>query len=99
MDIETDKVMLEVPAPVDGVLKKYCNNEGETVYKPMQVIGIIEAGKRAANSSKPSKTKQLPEQLQLNLQTQREAETTSAKAERPAADPNPAQCAYQSAEK
>jgi len=40
VDIETDKVVLEVPAPLDGVLEKVLSAEGETV-KSDQVIGLV----------------------------------------------------------
>jgi 2-oxoglutarate dehydrogenase E2 component (dihydrolipoamide succinyltransferase) len=47
VDIETDKVVLEVPAPVDGVLGKIIETEGTTVLAN-QVIGSIEEGAAAA---------------------------------------------------
>ncbi len=40
VDIETDKVVLEVPAPRDGVLEKILHNDGDTVVA-QQVIGLI----------------------------------------------------------
>ena len=40
VDIETDKVVLEVPAPVDGVLEKILFADGDTVTAD-QVIGLI----------------------------------------------------------
>lgn len=43
VDLETDKVVLEVPAPADGVLKEIVRNEGDTVVG-QEVIGLIEAG-------------------------------------------------------
>ncbi|MES2217003.1 MAG: 2-oxoglutarate dehydrogenase complex dihydrolipoyllysine-residue succinyltransferase [Pseudomonadota bacterium] len=52
VDLETDKVMLEVPAPADGVLKEIIKPEGETV-QANQVIAVIEAGK-AAQAEKPA---------------------------------------------
>ncbi len=47
LDLETDKVVLEVPSPVDGVLKELRFKEGDTVTSS-QVIAIIEAGAVAA---------------------------------------------------
>ena len=47
VDLETDKVVLEVPSTVDGVLKEIKFNTGDTVNS-QQVIGIIEAGAVAA---------------------------------------------------
>ena len=53
VDIETDKVVLEVPAAEDGVLGKIIEAEGTTVAAH-QVIGSIEAGAAAAPA--PAKT-------------------------------------------
>jgi 2-oxoglutarate dehydrogenase E2 component (dihydrolipoamide succinyltransferase) len=47
LDLETDKVVLEVPSPVDGVLKELKFKEGDTVTSA-QVIAIIEEGAVAA---------------------------------------------------
>ena len=43
VDLETDKVVLEVPAPADGVLKEISQAEGATVTS-QQVIGMFEEG-------------------------------------------------------
>ena len=42
VDIETDKVVLEVPAPADGVLEKIMFTDGDTVTSD-QVLGVINA--------------------------------------------------------
>jgi 2-oxoglutarate dehydrogenase E2 component (dihydrolipoamide succinyltransferase) len=42
VDIETDKVVLEVPAPADGVLEKILFTDGDKVISD-QVIGVINA--------------------------------------------------------
>jgi 2-oxoglutarate dehydrogenase E2 component (dihydrolipoamide succinyltransferase) len=55
VDLETDKVMLEVPAPADGVIKEILMPSG-TVVKASQVIAIIEAGKAATQPTKETKT-------------------------------------------
>jgi len=47
VDLETDKVVLEVPSPVDGVLKEIKFKEGDTVTSS-QVIAVIEEGAVAA---------------------------------------------------
>lgn len=47
VDLETDKVVLEVPSPVDGVLKEIKFAEGATVTS-QQLIAIVEAGAVAA---------------------------------------------------
>ena len=46
VDLETDKVVLEVPATADGVLKEIKFQAGDTVTS-QQVIAIIEAGAAA----------------------------------------------------
>lgn len=52
VDIETDKVVLEVPAPVDGVLANIAEDEGAVVTAG-QLLGTIEAGD-AATSQTPA---------------------------------------------
>ncbi|MDO4709982.1 MAG: dihydrolipoyllysine-residue succinyltransferase [Pseudomonadota bacterium] len=47
VDLETDKVVLEVPAPADGVLKEIKFDTGATVVS-QQVIAVIEEGAVAA---------------------------------------------------
>lgn len=47
LDLETDKVVLEVPSPVDGVLKEIKFDAGATVTSA-QVIAVIEEGAVAA---------------------------------------------------
>lgn len=43
VDLETDKVMLEVPAPTDGIIKEIIKPTGSTV-QAQEVLAIIEAG-------------------------------------------------------
>ncbi len=52
VDIETDKVVLEVPAPDDGVLEQILKNDGDTVTAD-QVIGIINKGNAGAPELQP----------------------------------------------
>ena len=47
LDLETDKVVLEVPSPVDGVLKELKFKQGDTVTSS-QVVAVIEEGAVAA---------------------------------------------------
>ncbi len=51
VDIETDKVVLEVPASADGVLEEILANEGDTVESE-QLLGRIKEG--AAPAAKPA---------------------------------------------
>ena len=59
VDLETDKVVLEVPSPVDGILKEIRFEVGATVNS-QQVIAIIEEGaapaKTPAKAAEPAKT-------------------------------------------
>jgi 2-oxoglutarate dehydrogenase E2 component (dihydrolipoamide succinyltransferase) len=50
VDLETDKVVLEVPSTVDGVLKEVRFAEGDTVTS-QQVIAVIEEGAAAAGGA------------------------------------------------
>ncbi|MCJ8315932.1 2-oxoglutarate dehydrogenase complex dihydrolipoyllysine-residue succinyltransferase [Idiomarina sp.] len=53
VDIETDKVVLEVVAPADGVLVKIEHDDGATVGAD-DVIGIVEAGASSGGSASKS---------------------------------------------
>ncbi|WP_297794646.1 2-oxoglutarate dehydrogenase complex dihydrolipoyllysine-residue succinyltransferase [uncultured Marinobacter sp.] len=54
VDIETDKVVLEVVAPADGVIEEVVKGEGDTVESG-EVIGKFKEG--AAGESKPAESK------------------------------------------
>ena len=57
VDIETDKVVLEVPAPVSGVLKEIRIKDGTTVGAG-QVIAILEEG--ASTAAAPARSEAKP---------------------------------------
>src|SRR5690348_17220237 len=59
VDLETDKVVLEVPAPADGVLKEIRHDTSDTVNS-QDVIGILEEG-AVAEAPKPTATKEQPQ--------------------------------------
>ncbi|MBN8735093.1 MAG: 2-oxoglutarate dehydrogenase complex dihydrolipoyllysine-residue succinyltransferase [Xanthomonadales bacterium] len=63
VDLETDKVVLEVPAPADGVLKEIRHPTGDTVNSE-DVIAILEEGAVAeaapAKAAVASKTPETP---------------------------------------
>jgi 2-oxoglutarate dehydrogenase E2 component (dihydrolipoamide succinyltransferase) len=62
VDLETDKVVLEVPAPADGVLKEIRHAEGDTVNS-QDVIAVLEEGAVAAvpaPAAAPSASKAAP---------------------------------------
>jgi 2-oxoglutarate dehydrogenase E2 component (dihydrolipoamide succinyltransferase) len=54
VDLETDKVVLEVPAPADGVLKEIKFDSGATVTS-QQVLAILEEGAAAAAAAPAAK--------------------------------------------
>src|SRR5712691_2161925 len=57
IDIETDKVVLELPAPADGVLAKVIKGDGSTV-KAGEVIATLDTeAKPAASPAMPSARK------------------------------------------
>lgn len=74
VDIETDKVVLEVVAPADGVMGKILKGEGETV-ESQELLGMFEDGAVAesgSSSSAPSQSAQ--------------ADTAAAEQEQPAGE-------------
>ena len=56
VDLETDKVVLEVPAPADGVLKSISAEAGATVTSG-ELLGIIEEGAAGAASDRKEEKK------------------------------------------
>jgi 2-oxoglutarate dehydrogenase E2 component (dihydrolipoamide succinyltransferase) len=58
VDLETDKVVLEVPAPADGVLKQIVAADGAVVTSG-QVLALLEPGEVAA-APKPAAAKPAP---------------------------------------
>ena len=77
LDLETDKVVLEVPSPVDGVLKEIKFDAGATVTSA-QVIAVIEEGAVAAAAPAAAAPAAGPEQVQPK------AEAAKAQAAAPA---------------
>lgn len=79
VDLETDKVMLEVPAPHDGVLVEIKQAEGSTVSN-QQVLAIIdtEASAKSDASAKADVKETAPQK------TAQRAENPSAKTEKAA---------------
>ncbi|MEB2353485.1 MAG: dihydrolipoamide succinyltransferase, partial [Burkholderiaceae bacterium] len=53
IDIETDKVVLELPAPAAGVLAQVIKGDGSTVVAG-EVIATIDTGARAAAAAAPA---------------------------------------------
>jgi len=55
VDIETDKVVLEVVAPADGVISKVLKNEGDTVLS-QETLALFEEGAAAAATTASAPT-------------------------------------------
>ncbi len=58
-EIETDKVVIEVPAPADGVLKEIYKHAGDTIVGD-EAIGRIEPGPAPAEAEEAEDTAQAP---------------------------------------
>lgn len=96
VDLETDKVMLEVPAPTDGVLGEIKAEEGETVNAD-QVLGVIDTGEEKAGEkddeeNKKEQTKDKEEQKEKDKgkkakKTGKKAEAKEKAEEEPEAEP------------
>src|SRR5215472_6848036 len=54
LELETDKVAVEVPAPADGALESIAVKEGDTVQVGT-VLGVIAEGKTGAKSAPAAK--------------------------------------------
>jgi len=60
VDLETDKVVLEVPAPIEGVLKEIKAAEGETVTSGQVLAVLEEAGKKGEKDEAEPETQEAP---------------------------------------
>jgi len=82
VDLETDKVVLEVPSPVDGVLKEIKFEEGSTVTS-QQLLAIVEAG--AAAEAQPAAAAAAPAAAKAEALPAAGAQPITPKAEAPKA--------------
>lgn len=55
VDLETDKVMLEVPSPIDGILKEIRKKKGEVVHAN-ELVAILEEGGAEKPKEEPKET-------------------------------------------
>ena len=76
VDLETDKVVLEVPAPADGVLKEIRKDTGATVTS-QEILAIIEEG-AAAEAPAPAVTPAKAELPKAPAASSSQAPATSA---------------------
>lgn len=61
LDLETDKVVLEVPSPVDGILKEILYKEGDTV-EAGEILARLEEGGAEKEKKESSKEKESSEE-------------------------------------
>ena len=85
VDIETDKVVLEVPAPLDGVLTEIRRNNGDTVLSG-EVIAILDENAAATAEPTPPPASAVPMESSATTESAAAATTTAASA----ADDDPA---------
>ncbi|MDH3902150.1 MAG: dihydrolipoamide succinyltransferase, partial [Xanthomonadales bacterium] len=71
VDLETDKVVLEVPSPVDGVVTKITRDSGETVTSG-ELLGMIEEG---AVEAVPEPTETAPKADSVESTPEADADT------------------------
>ena len=76
-DIETDKVVLEVVAPADGVISKIIKNEGDTVLSA-EIIAEFEAGAADATASTAEKVQESVEKTEAGAAPVVEKASTAA---------------------
>ncbi|AML55550.1 dihydrolipoyllysine-residue succinyltransferase [Coxiella burnetii] len=71
VDLETDKVMLEVPAPKDGVVEKIVAKEGEVV-KADQILALLKEGGAVAKEKEKKDEKETKKEKENYLEKQKE---------------------------
>src|SRR5690606_31289105 len=77
IEIETDKVVLEVPAPAAGVMSQLVRNDGDTVVAD-EVIARIDT--EAEEATSPLPIKPLPESVTAPAEATAQAEAKAAPA-------------------
>jgi len=98
VELETDKVNLEVPSPVNGTLGKISAKEGDVV-EVGSILGLINSSSKTAESNTPNEKieDQLVENIQkknennivkINLNKKKEIETSEVTAEEEFAEDN-----------
>ncbi|MGV6851555.1 MAG: 2-oxoglutarate dehydrogenase complex dihydrolipoyllysine-residue succinyltransferase [bacterium] len=75
VDLETDKVVLEVPAPFDGILKEIKIEAGETVVSD-EILGIIEE-MAVSSDPEPAETTTAPSEPTTATETTKAEPQTS----------------------
>ncbi len=68
LDLETDKVVLEVPSPVDGILSEMLFKVGDTVHRG-ELLARIREGDSTTHESKDQKKEETKEETQTEDQS------------------------------
>lgn len=89
VDIETDKVVLEVVAPADGAIKEIRKDEGETV-ESQEVLGTFEEGAGAAADDQGEEAPAKDEKAEQATAKQPEEGGKKAESEKGGGDANAA---------
>jgi 2-oxoglutarate dehydrogenase E2 component (dihydrolipoamide succinyltransferase) len=91
VEVETDKITVEVPAPAAGVLRKQAAGEGDTVAVG-DVIGQIEEGegKAKAEREEPERPQKKKEPERAETKPREAAEDREPERKRPAGNGKPA---------
>ncbi len=85
LELETDKVNLEISAELDGMLDKVLRQEGDTVQIG-EVIGVIQSGGKAVNvGGNPTKEANVDDNKQPAAQQKSAAVATATREEQPSA--------------
>jgi 2-oxoglutarate dehydrogenase E2 component (dihydrolipoamide succinyltransferase) len=84
VDLETDKVMLEVPAPADGVIKEIIKPTGSTV-QAQEVIAVIETVAAGATPTAAKPAEKAPEKAAAPVAATMDAKQSAGPAARRAA--------------
>jgi 2-oxoisovalerate dehydrogenase E2 component (dihydrolipoyl transacylase) len=90
LEVDTDKVSAEVPAPVSGILREILAKEGETVQAGAE-IAVVETGTNGGVTATPEAPAPAPKTPAIPAEGARPAQTpTAAPAPAPAAAPEAA---------
>ncbi|WP_131793866.1 2-oxoglutarate dehydrogenase complex dihydrolipoyllysine-residue succinyltransferase [Fluoribacter gormanii] len=76
LDLETDKVVLEVPAPADGILAEILFQEGDTV-RSGQLLAKIKEGAGAETKEEKADASKASEQSERDVVSAKEDKSTS----------------------
>ena len=92
LDLETDKVVLEVPAPADGILREILFKEGDTVESG-QLLARIEKGSSQEETTQKSKEeeKETPKETSSHDESEEKASSPAVRRLLAENDLNPSQ--------